>query len=332
MHQCLCGEQGALYALAMRWEEGGTLHNLLHAPGVAWGARTAERLLLCARIASGLLHLHCNPAREIIHGDLKPENILLSKRGPDALPRVSDFGLAKLREAGRVSRLSSAAVAHDKRGTWPYMAPKMYPSASASGASHDCRTGGWESHGCVRAGHSQSAERQSSLGGLCRNPARHASSAGGVPYLSLPSSSSGGSGTPEAVVQLLKSCLHAERVQRPRVDEVAERLHQAAQAMASGEFDVFLSHKWSRDGRHAPLTTQVYQALLAAGLRVWLDTAEMGFDMNVSMESGIARSGCVVALLNAPISSPTQVVRLGREAARRNLPESGESPAPGEGA
>ena len=100
-------------------------------------------------------------------------------------------------------------------------------------------------------------------------------------------------------MQLLKSCLHAERVQRPKVDEVAERLHQAAQAMASGEFDVFLSHKWGRDGMHAPLTTQVYQALLAAGLRVWLDTAEMGFDMNVSMESGIARSGCVVALLNA---------------------------------
>jgi len=123
--QCLCGEQEALYALVMKWEEGGALHDLLHAPGVAWGARTGERLLLCARIASGLRHLHLNSAGEIIHGDLKPENILLSKRGADALPRVSDFGLAKLREVGRTSRVSSIALTQEKRGTWPYMAPEM---------------------------------------------------------------------------------------------------------------------------------------------------------------------------------------------------------------
>jgi hypothetical protein len=59
--------------------------------------------------------------------------------------------------------------------------------------------------------------------------------------------------------------MHMDRVKRPKVDEVAEGLHQAAQAMASGEFDVFLSHKWGRDGRHAPLTTQVSRPFLVRG-------------------------------------------------------------------
>ena len=66
--------------------------------------------------------------------------------------------------------------------------------------------------------------------------------------------------------------------------------------MTSGVFDIFLSHAWV-DGAHAPLTTEVYLRLLDAGYRVWLDTAEMGHDMVASMEGGIAKSGCVVALL-----------------------------------
>ena len=74
-------------------------------------------------------------------------------------------------------------------------------------------------------------------------------------------------------------------------------MHQAAQGMASGAFDVFLSHAWV-GGAHAPLTTEVYLRLLDAGLRVWLDTEEMGHDMVASMRGGIASSACVVALLS----------------------------------
>ena len=67
--------------------------------------------------------------------------------------------------------------------------------------------------------------------------------------------------------------------------------------MTSGVFDIFLSHAWV-DGAHAPLTTEVYLRLIDAGYRVWLDTAEMGADPDASMREGIAKSGCVVALLS----------------------------------
>jgi hypothetical protein len=105
--------------------------------------------------------------------------------------------------------------------------------------------------------------------------------------------------TPTAVKALLGACLAAGRDARPRAAQVAEALHQAAQDMASGVFDVFLSHAWGADGGHAPLTTDVYLRLIDAGFRVWLDTVEMGHDMEASMEGGIAKSGCVVALLSA---------------------------------
>ena len=104
---------------------------------------------------------------------------------------------------------------------------------------------------------------------------------------------------PPAIKALLEHCLSADRDARPRIDAVELALHQAAQAMASGEFDVFLSHAWTEAGRHALLTTEVYRRLTDAGLRVWLDAAEMGADPTESMKDGIRRSKCVVALLNA---------------------------------
>ena len=64
------GGGGHCFALVMRWEEGGSLHDLLHAPTRAWGAGTAERLLLCAQIASGLGALHCCSSGMLIHGDI----------------------------------------------------------------------------------------------------------------------------------------------------------------------------------------------------------------------------------------------------------------------
>ena len=67
-----------LLALVMRWEEGGTLAELLHSPTRAWGAGTGERLALCAQIASGLGALHFCSAGTIVHGDIKAENVLLS--------------------------------------------------------------------------------------------------------------------------------------------------------------------------------------------------------------------------------------------------------------
>jgi hypothetical protein len=52
-----------LCGMVMKWEDGGTLHELLHDPSRAWGAGTAERLLMCAQLASGVAALHAAAAR-----------------------------------------------------------------------------------------------------------------------------------------------------------------------------------------------------------------------------------------------------------------------------
>jgi hypothetical protein len=101
------GGSAQLLALVLRWEEGGTLHELLHSPTRAWGAGTGERLELCAQIASGLGALHYCSAGTIVHGDIKAENVLLSHapgvRGAPR-PRIS----VSVCRASSLPRLSAA--------------------------------------------------------------------------------------------------------------------------------------------------------------------------------------------------------------------------------
>ena len=281
-----------LCALAMKWEEGGSLHELLHAPTRAWGAaRTAERLLMCARLAGGVAALH---AAGVVHGDVKGDNVLLSDRGAAPRPRFADFGFSEMRAAAASSARAPSAIG-EKRGTWPYMAPEMLLEKEDGGPPEGVSRGGdvyalavlcWEvlTGGTPWGGFTEQRRIVALVQG---KPATL-----GTPLSALPVD------TPAAVRELLGGCLAAERAARPRAAVVAEALHQAAQAMASGVFDIFLSHAWGADGAHAPLTTEVYLRLLDAGYRVWLDTAEMGHDMDASMRGGIASSGCVVALLS----------------------------------
>ena len=77
------------------------------------------------------------------------------------------------------------------------------------------------------------------------------------------------------------------------------------------EFDVFLSHKFVVR-KHAPITLEIYEQLTSSGLKVWMDKHEMGHDMVYSMKHGIARSGCVVALMTtAPTLTPYRWARSG---------------------
>nr|XP_043614307.1 LEAF RUST 10 DISEASE-RESISTANCE LOCUS RECEPTOR-LIKE PROTEIN KINASE-like 2.4 [Erigeron canadensis] len=78
-------------------------------------------------IARGLEYLHQGCNTRIVHFDIKPHNILLDK---DFVPKISDFGLAKL-----CKTKESIVSVMGARGTAGYMAPEVF-FKNLGGASH----------------------------------------------------------------------------------------------------------------------------------------------------------------------------------------------------
>ena len=112
------GELGPLgYFIASEYCEGPSLRLWLKSQNQPVPARLAARWL--AAVADAVQHAH---ERGILHRDIKPDNIILTG-GPEAedrVPRLTDFGLAKLvEEAGDETR-SEARI-----GTPHYMAPEQ---------------------------------------------------------------------------------------------------------------------------------------------------------------------------------------------------------------
>ena len=83
------------------------------------GVRTV--LGLVARIADAVHHAH---QRGVIHRDLKPGNILVEENGADALPKILDFGIARLdgRERADVTAVTQTG---QMIGTLAYMSPEQ---------------------------------------------------------------------------------------------------------------------------------------------------------------------------------------------------------------
>ncbi len=114
------GEHDGTPYFVMEYMPGGTLRSRL-ADYRGSPQRAAELMI---GIAEAVEYLHRDPARPerapILHRDLKPENILF---GADGLPRLSDFGIAKLAQGDRWA-LSRPV------GCPAYMAPEqLYPTA-----------------------------------------------------------------------------------------------------------------------------------------------------------------------------------------------------------
>ncbi|KAJ1271503.1 hypothetical protein BS78_06G132400 [Paspalum vaginatum] len=74
-------------------------------------------------VAKGLLYLHEECGKQIIHCDIKPENILLDD---NFIPKVSDFGLVKLLAAEQTQ--TSTGI----RGTRGYLAPEWFKNVGIS--------------------------------------------------------------------------------------------------------------------------------------------------------------------------------------------------------
>ncbi|CAL2240156.1 unnamed protein product [Prunus armeniaca] len=69
-------------------------------------------------VAQGIEYLHRGCDMQILHFDIKPHNILLDE---NFIPKISDFGLAKLYPVGNTIVSLTAA-----RGTMGYMAPELF--------------------------------------------------------------------------------------------------------------------------------------------------------------------------------------------------------------
>jgi hypothetical protein len=112
--------------LVMERLEGRTVRDLLQAhPVIGPG----ESILILRGVASALDAAH---ARGIVHRDLKPENVFLAQVGSVRVPKVLDFGLARLVGGGENQPVATTFVtrAAELWGTPAYMAPEQSPGAS----------------------------------------------------------------------------------------------------------------------------------------------------------------------------------------------------------
>ncbi|KAI5411509.1 hypothetical protein KIW84_056550, partial [Lathyrus oleraceus] len=120
-HPCLvklygCCMEGDQLLLIYEYMENNSLACALFAKAkdqlkLAWSTRKR----ICVGIARGLAYLHEESRLKIVHRDIKATNVLLDK---DLNPKISDFGLAKLKDEGHTHMTTRVA------GTYGYMAPE----------------------------------------------------------------------------------------------------------------------------------------------------------------------------------------------------------------
>ncbi|MEQ8273343.1 MAG: protein kinase [Deltaproteobacteria bacterium] len=112
--------------LVMDVVEGESLASLLHRTGPL-DIRLA--LAFIRHILAGLKHAH---AAGLVHRDLKPENVVITEREGSPIPKILDFGIAKITDRDGARSITKAGMVF---GTPRYMSPEQ-----AAGEEIDLRT------------------------------------------------------------------------------------------------------------------------------------------------------------------------------------------------
>src|SRR5690242_15312159 len=115
------GREGETHFFVSELVEGSDLRHRIESGGLP----VRKAIEIAEQIASGLAAAH---EKGIIHRDLKPENVLITKAG---IPKIADFGLAKLSEAS-ATNVSSLPTSDGRQttagvvmGTVTYMSPEQ---------------------------------------------------------------------------------------------------------------------------------------------------------------------------------------------------------------
>jgi serine/threonine protein kinase/uncharacterized membrane protein len=105
------GQENGSYFIVMSYVEGKSLADLVAEKGPL---PVEEATSIITGVLDGLAHAH---SKSVIHRDIKPANILV---GPDGVPRIVDFGLAR-----SISEEKQLTMAGEMVGTAYFMSPEQ---------------------------------------------------------------------------------------------------------------------------------------------------------------------------------------------------------------
>ena len=109
--------EGPKRLLVYEYMINGSLADVIFQPRSNTSLDWEERLRIACGIASGILYLHEDCEKQIIHCDIKPQNILMDQFHR---AKISDFGLAKLLKPDQTRTFTGI------RGTRGYVAPEWH--------------------------------------------------------------------------------------------------------------------------------------------------------------------------------------------------------------
>ncbi|PRQ56237.1 putative glycerophosphodiester phosphodiesterase, protein kinase RLK-Pelle-LRK10L-2 family [Rosa chinensis] len=110
--------EGSKRALVYDFMSNGSLDKYIYSKEGSITLTYKKMYEIAVGVAQGIEYLHQGCEMQILHFDIKPHNILLDE---NFIPKISDFGLAKLYPANN-SIISSVAA----RGTMGYIAPELF--------------------------------------------------------------------------------------------------------------------------------------------------------------------------------------------------------------